>query len=95
MAGVADAEGEEEEDVAAVAFLVAAAAAAAFRVAVVAVFRGPVEATSPAEAPLGRATPIVRISEGPARGTFPAAEAVVWLTPGTPHRAPELPLASD
>jgi hypothetical protein len=91
---VADAEGEEgeEEDVAAVAFLVVVAAAAAFRVAVAAVFRGPVEEISPEEAPLGRAASIV----GLARGTFPAAaEAVVWLIPGTPHRAPELPLASD
>ena len=86
---MADAEGEE--DVAAVAFLVVAAAAA-FRVAVAAVFRGPVEAISPEEAPLGRAASIV----GLARGIFPAsAEAVVWLIPGTPHRAPELPLASD
>jgi hypothetical protein len=96
---VADAEGEEE-DVAAVAFLVvaagAAAAAAAFRVAVAAVFRGPVEEISPEEAPLGRAASIVRISVGLARGTFPtAAEAVVWLIPGTPHRATEVPLASD
>jgi hypothetical protein len=91
---VADAEGEEE-DVAAVAFLVVAAgaaAAAAFRVAVAAVFRGPVEAISPEEAPLGRAASIV----GLARGIFPAsAEAVVWLIPGTPHRATEVPLASD
>jgi hypothetical protein len=95
---VADAEGEEE-DVAAVAFLVVAAgaaAAAAFRVAVAAVFRGPVEEISPEEAPLGRAASIVRISVGLARGTFPtAAEAVVWLIPGTPHRATEVPLASD
>jgi hypothetical protein len=82
--------------VAAVAFLVAAAAAAAFRVVVAAVFRGPAEEISPEEAPLGRAASIVRISVGLAQGTFPAAaEAVVWLTPGTPHRAPELPLASD
>jgi hypothetical protein len=92
---VADAEGEEE-DVAAVAFLVvaagAAAAAAAFRVAVAAVFRGPVEEISPEEAPLGRAASIV----GLPRGIFPAAaEAVVWLIPGTPHRATEVPLASD
>jgi hypothetical protein len=87
---VADAEGEEE-DVAAVAFLVVAAAAA-FRVAVAAVFRGPVEEISPEEAPLGRATSIV----GLARGIFPAAaEGVVWLIPGTPHRAAEVPLASD
>jgi hypothetical protein len=91
---VADAEGEEE-DVAAVAFLVVAAgaaAAAAFRVAVAAVFRGPVEEISPEEAPLGRAASIV----GLVRGIFPAAaEAVVWLIPGIPHRATEVPLASD
>ena len=92
---MADAEGEEE-DVAAVAFLVvaagAAAAAAAFRVAVAAVFRGPVEEISPEEAPLDRAASIV----GLARGTFPAsAEGVVWLIPGTPRRATEVPLASD
>ena len=88
---VADAEEEEEEeDVAAVAFpevvVADVVAVAAFRGAVAAVFRGPVEEISPAEvpvAPLGR-------------GTFPAAaEAVVWLIPGTPHRAPELPRASD
>ena len=81
---------------AAVAFLVVAAvaaAAAAFRVAVAAVFRGPVEEISPEEAPLGRAASIV----GLARGIFPtaAAEAVVWPIPGTPHRATEVPLASD
>jgi hypothetical protein len=92
---VADAEGEEE-DVAAVAFLVvaagAAAAAAAFRVVVAAVFRGPVEEISPEEAPLGRAASIV----GLAREIFPAAaEALVWLIPGTLHRATEVPLASD
>jgi hypothetical protein len=84
---VADAEEAGEEDV---------AAAAAFRGAVAAVFRGPVEGISPEEVPLGRAASIVRISVGLAQGTFPAAaEAVVWLIPGTPHRAPELPLASD
>ena len=91
---MADAEGEEE-DVAAAAFLVAAAgaaAAAAFRVAVAAVFRGPVEEISPEEAPLARAASIV----GLARGIFPAAaEAVVWLIPGTPRRAPELSLAAS
>jgi hypothetical protein len=78
---------------AAVAFpVVVAAAAAAFRVAVAAVSRGPVEEISPEEAPLARAASIV----GLARGTFPAAaEAVVWLIPGTPHRATEVPLASD
>ena len=91
---MADAEGEEE-DVAAAAFLVAAAgaaAAAAFRVAVAAVFRGPVEEISPEEAPLARAASIV----GLARGIFPtaAAEAAVWLIPGIPHRATEVPLAS-
>jgi hypothetical protein len=88
--GVA-ADEEEEEDVAAVAFLVVAAVAA-FRVAVAAAFPGPVEEISPGEAPLGQAASIV----GLARGTFPALlGAVVWLIPGTPHRAPELPLASD
>jgi len=76
---------------AAVAFLVAAAAAA-FRVAVAAVSRGLAAEISPEEAPLARAASIV----GLARGTFPAAaEAVVWLIPGTPHRATEVPLASD
>ena len=76
---------------AAVAFLVVAAAAD-FRVAVAAVFRGPVEEISPEEAPLARAASIV----GLARGIFPtaAAEAVVWLIPGIPHRATEVPLAS-
>ena len=92
---MADAEEEEEEDVAAVAFLEVAAAAA--EVAAAAAFRGavaagPVEEISPEEAPLARAASIV----GLARGTFPAAaEAVVWLIPGTPHRATEVPLASD
>jgi hypothetical protein len=87
----------EEEDVAAVAFpeevaVDVAAAAAAFRVAVAAVFREAVEEISLAEVPLGRAASIV----GLARGTFPAAaEAVVWLIPGTPHRATEVPLASE
>ena len=99
---VADAEEEEEEeDVAAAAFLVVAAGAAAvavaaFRGAVAAVSRGLVEEISREEAPLDRAASIVRISVGLAQGTFPAAaEAVVWLIPGTPHRATEVPLASD
>ena len=94
----ADAEGEAE-DAAAVAFLVvvaagaaAAAAVAAFRGAAAAVFHDPVGEISPEEVPLGREASIV----GLVRGTFPAAaEAVVWLIPGTPHRATELPLASD
>ena len=82
---------EEEEDVAAVAFLVVAAVAA-FHAAVAAVFRDPGAEISPEEAPLGQAASIV----GLARGTFPAPPgAVVWLIPGTPHRAPELPPASD
>jgi len=77
---------------AAVAFLVVAAVVAAFRGAVAAVSRGLAAEISPEEAPLARAASIV----GLARGTFPAAaEAVVWLIPGTPHRATEVPLASD
>ena len=88
---MADAE-EEGEDVAAVAFLEVAAAAAevaaaaAFRGVVAAVFRARVEEISPAGVPIA---PL-------ARGIFPAAaaEAVVWLIPGTPHRATEVPLAS-
>ena len=76
---------------AAVAFLVVAAVVAAFRGAVAAVFRGLAAEISPEEAPLDRAASIV----GLARGIFPAAaEAVVWLIPGTPHRATEVPLAS-
>ena len=81
---VADA--EEEEDVAAVAFPEVVVAAAAFRGAVAAVFREAVEEISPAEVPVA---PL-------ARGTFPAAaEAVVWLIPETPRRAPERPPDSD
>ena len=58
-------------------------AAAAFRGAVAA---GLVEEISPAGVPVA---PL-------ARGTFPAAaEAVGWLIPGTPHRAPERPLDND
>jgi hypothetical protein len=88
---VADAEEEEAEGVAAVAFLVVVAVAAevvavAAFLAVAAVAAGLVAEISPAEvpvAPLGR-------------GTFPAAaEAVGWLIPGTPHRAPERPLDND
>ena len=86
------ADAEEEEDVAAVAFpevVVAdavAAAAAAFHGAVAAVFREAVEEISPAEVPV----------VPQARGTFPAAaEAVAWLIPETPHRAPEIPPVSD
>ena len=91
---MADAEGEEE-DVAAVAFLVVAAAAA-FRVAVAAVSRGLAAEISPVEVPPGRVASIVRIAVDLARGTFPAAaEAVVWLIPGTPHRATEVPPDSD
>lgn len=91
MGVAADEEEEEEEEVAAVAFLVVAAVAA-FRAAVAAVFRDPGAEISPEEAPLGQAASIV----GLARGTFPAPPgAVVWLIPGTPHRAPELPPASD
>ena len=83
---------EEEAVAVAVAFPEVVVAAAAFRGAVAAVFRGRVEEISPEEAPLGRAALI----EGLARGIFlAAAEAVVWLIPGTPHRAPELPPASD
>ena len=82
---------------AAVAFLVVAAVVAAFRGAVAAVFRGLAAEISPEEAPLDRAASIVRISVGLARGIFPAAvaEAVVWLIPGTPRRAPELSLAAS
>ena len=91
---MADAEGEAE-DVAAVAFpegVAVVVAAAAFRGAVAAVFRDPVEEISPEEALLGRA-PLI---EGLARGIFlAAAEVVVWLIPATPHRAPELHPASD
>jgi nitrogen fixation protein FixH len=89
---VADAEAaaavaaEEEAVAVAVAFPEVVVAAAAFRGAVAAVFRDPVEEISPAEvsvAPLGR-------------GTFPAAaETGVWLIPETPHRAPERPLDND
>lgn len=87
---VADAAEEEEEDVAAVAFpegvVADVVAAAAFRGAVAAVFREAVEEISPAEVPV---VPL-------ARGTFPAAaEAVVWLIPETPRRAPEIPPVSD
>jgi hypothetical protein len=56
---VADAE-EGEEDVAAAAFP-EGVVVAAFRVAVAAVSRGPVEEISPEEAPLGRAASIVLI----------------------------------
>ena len=83
-----------EEGGAAVAFLVvvgAAVAVAAFRGAVAAVFRGPVEEISPEGAPvapLGRET-------FPAVTEAVAAEAVVWLIPETPHRAPEVPLAAS
>ena len=58
---------------------------AAFRGAVAVVFRGPVEEISPEE---------VRVALL-ARGIFPAAaEVVVWLIPGIPLRATEVPLAS-
>jgi hypothetical protein len=92
---VADAEGEEE-DVAAVAFPEGEEVVAAFRVAVAAVSRGLVEEISREEAPLDRAASIVRISVGLALGIFPAAaaEAAVWLIPGTLRRATEVPLAS-
>jgi hypothetical protein len=83
---------------AAVAFLVvvavgAAVAVAAFRGAVAAVFRGPVEEISPEEvpvAPLGRET-FPAVTEAVAA----AAEAVAWLIPETPHRATEVPLAAS
>ena len=86
---VADAEEEEEEDVAAVAFLEVAAAAA--EVAAAAAFRGAV-AAGPVEEISQAGVPIAPLG----RGTFPAAaEAVVWLIPETPHRAPERPLDND
>ena len=86
----------EEAVAVAVAFPEVVVAAAAFRGAVAAVSRGLVEEISREEAPLDRAASIVRISVGLAQGTFPAAaEAVVWLIPGTPHRATEVPPDSD